>query len=159
MRERPLTETAIRLKNIPMDDWPPGWRRGPGGRPYSDDAARMADTMNLHAVAKATGWAVFALADGRSDRTPYETYADALKAMKWDRDRYLYLEIPRGGVQDPSEMQGCLDYARTLHDMGARMPDPRDFNDDRDGFPVHSPPLLVRDWGPQIRELLRRRTN
>jgi hypothetical protein len=139
-----------------MDDWPPGWRRLPGGRPYSDDAARMSDTMNLHAVAKSKGWAVFALADGRSDNVPYETYDDALRSTKWNRDRYLYLQIPAGGVSDPAEMQGCLDYARTLQDMGARLPDPRDMHaGDRD-FPYHQPPLMRADWGRQIRELLRR---
>lgn len=151
-----MTETAVRLKNVPMDDWPPGWRRGPGGRPYHDDARRMADVMNLHAVLGNRGWAVFALADGRSDNTAYETYGDALLAKRWDRDRFLYLEIPAGGVQDPAEMQGCLDYARILHDAGYRMPDPREFNAPDANFPVHSPPLLRRDWSPQIAELIRR---
>jgi hypothetical protein len=151
-----LHDTAVRLKSVPVDDWPPGWRCLPGGRPYSDDAARMADTMNLHAVARSSGWAVFALADGRSDNIPYETYDDALRSTKWNRDRFLYLQIPAGGVNDPAEMQGCLDYARTLHDMGARLPDPRDTcAGDRD-FPYHQPPLMRVDWSRQIRELLRR---
>lgn len=133
-----------------------GWRRKPGGRPYSDAAARMADTMNLHAVAKSRGWAVFALADGRSDNVPYDDISDAYRAMKWDRDRYAYLQIPAGGVNDPAEMQGVLDYARTLHDMGARMPDPRDVRaSDRD-FPYHQPPVLRGDWARQIRELVRK---
>jgi hypothetical protein len=148
--------TAIALMKVPQDDWPPGWRRGPGGRPYSDDAARMADVMNLHAVARSRGWAVFALADGRSDNTAYETYGDALRAKRWDRDRYLYLQIPMGGVPDPAEMQGCLDYARVLHEMGARLPDPRDFHAaDRD-FPYHAPPLDRADWARQIANLTRR---
>lgn len=126
-------------------------------RPYTDHAQRMTDVMNLHAVAKAKGWAVFALADGTSDNTAYETRDDALRSKRWNRDRYLYLQIPAGGVSDPAEMQACLDYARTLHDMGARLPDPRDFNaPDRD-FPYHQPPILRRDWGPQIRALLNKR--
>lgn len=136
---------------------PPGWQVGPGGRPYSDAAARMADTMNLHAVAKARGWAVFALADGRSDNTAYEDYDAALRSKKWDRDRYLYLQIPMGGVNDPAEMQACLDYARTLHDMGARLPDPRDFDAGDRYFPYHQPPILRGDWTRQIRELLKPR--
>jgi hypothetical protein len=116
----------------------------------------MADTMNLHAVLKSRGWAVFALADGRSDNVAYETYDDALRSTKWNRDRFLYLQIPAGGVNDPAEMQGCLDYARTLQDMGARLPDPRDLHaGDRD-FPYHAAPLMRADWGRQIRELLRR---
>jgi hypothetical protein len=144
-----LTGTATEL--------PPGYRMGPGGRPYSDAAARMADAMNLHAVAKAKGWAVFALEDGRSDRTPYDTYDDALRSAKWDRDRFLYLQIPAGGVMDPAEMQGVLDYARALQKMGARMPDPRDFNaGDRD-FPYHQPPVLRGDWRAQILALAKKR--
>ena len=137
---------------------PPGYRMGPGGRPYSDAAARMTDVMNLHAIARSRGWAVFALADGRSpDMTPYEDIGDAYRAMKWDRDRYLYLQIQAGGVPDPAEMQAVLDYARTLHDMGARMPDPRDFNaTDRD-FPYHQPPVLRGDWAQQIRNLTKKR--
>jgi hypothetical protein len=111
----------------------------------------MADTMNLHAVAKSRGWAVFALADGRSpDNTAYPDIGDAYRAMKWDRDRYLYLQIPAGGINDPAEMQACLDYARALSKAGYRLPDPR-------GFPVHQPPLLRTDWARQIRELAKKR--
>jgi hypothetical protein len=125
-------------------------------RPYTDDARRMADTMNLHAVVKAKGWAVFALADGTSDNTAYETIGEAYMAKRWDRDNFLYLQIPAGGVNDPAEMQGCLDYARALHKAGYRLPDPRDFNaPDRD-FPVHQPPALRTDWASQIRLLARK---
>lgn len=136
---------------------PPGWRTGPGGRPYSDAAARMADTMNLHAVAKSRGWAVFALADGRSpDMTPYPDIGDAYKSTRWDRDNYLYLQIPAGGVNDPAEMQACLDYARALHKAGCRLPDPRDVHNAARDFPFHSPPVLRRDWARQIRDLTKR---
>lgn len=127
------------------------------GRPYTDDARRMADTMNLHAVAKSKGWAIFALADGRSpDNTAYEEIGMAHMAMRWDRDNYLYLQIPAGGVQDPAEMQGCLDYARALHKAGYRLPDPRDFHAPDRAFPVHQPPILCGDWSRQIRELARK---
>jgi hypothetical protein len=126
------------------------------GRPYTDDARRMADVMNLHAVCKSKGWAVFALADGKSDNVAYETREEAVMAKRWDRDNFLYLQIPAGGVQDPAEMQGCLDYARQLHKMGYRLPDPREFRSaDRD-FPVHQPPVMRRDWAPQIRNLAKR---
>lgn len=120
------------------------------GRPYTDDARRMADAMNLHAVCKSKGWAVFALADGTSDQTAYETREDAVRAKRWDRDNFLYLQIPAGGVLDPAEMQGCLDYARALSNAGGRLPDPRDFNaPDRD-FPYHQPPVMRTDWARQI---------
>jgi hypothetical protein len=126
------------------------------GRKYTDDARRMADCMNLHAIAKSKGWAVFALADGRSDNTAYETIDDAHRSTKWRRDDYLYLQIPAGGVNDPAEMQGCLDYARGLHKAGYRLPDPRDFNAPDRAFPVHQPPLLRGDWRRQIKELVRK---
>lgn len=144
-----MQETAVR-------ELPPGWRIGAAGRPYSEDAARMADVMNLHAVCKSRGWAVFALADGRSDNIAYETYDDALRSTKWDRDRYLYLQIPMGGVNDPFEMQACLDYARMLHKLGARLPDPRDFHAGDRHFPYHQPPVMRRDWLRQIRHLAKR---
>lgn len=151
-----MTTTAIKLLKTPEADWPPGWRKSPGGRPYSGAAARMTDQMNLHAVCKSRGWAVFALADGTSDGMPYQTRDDAVRAKRWDRDRYLYLEIPAGGVNDPAEMQGCLDYARVLHDAGARLPDPRDIDaGDRD-FPYHAPPVLRSDWSRQIAALAKR---
>jgi hypothetical protein len=127
-----------------------------GQRPYTDDARRMADAMNLHAVAKTRGWAVFALADGRSDNTAYETLDDAHRSKRWDRDNFLYLQIPAGGVNDPAEMQACLDYARALHKAGYRLPDPRDFHAPDRNFPVHQPPVMRVDWGRQIRELARR---
>lgn len=127
------------------------------GRKYTDAARRMADTMNLHAVCKSKGWAVFALADGRSPTADaFETRDDALRSTRWNRDNYLYLEIPAGGVQDPAEMQGCLDYARALHGAGGRLPDPRDFHAaDRD-FPMHQPPVMRSDWARQIRNLVRK---
>jgi len=116
----------------------------------------MTDVMNLHAVCKAKGWAVFALADGRSDNVAYDNLDAAHRSQKWDRDNFLYLEIPMGGINDPAEMQGCLDYARALHSAGYRLPDPRDLHaPDRD-FPVHQPPQMRIDWSRQIRDLTKR---
>jgi len=113
----------------------------------------MTDVMNLHAVAKSRGWAVFALADGRSDNIPYEDLDSAHRSQKWDRDNFLYLQIPPGGIQDPAEMQGCIDYARALHKAGYRLPDPRDLHAPDRHFPVHEPPVMRGDWRRQIREL------
>ena len=149
---------SVLLRDLPETDWPPGWHRSPGGKPYEDAAARMADTMSLHAIVRARGWAVFALADGRSDNVPYETLDDAYRAKKHDRDRFAYLEISASHC-DPVIMQGFLDYARMLHDAGGRMPDPRDFNATDRHFPYHAPPLMRVDWNRQIRDLLRRGNN
>jgi hypothetical protein len=127
------------------------------GRAYTDDARRMADTMNLHAVVKSRGWAVFALADGKSDNTAYETRDDAVRSTRWDRDNYLYLQIPAGGVNDPAEMQACLDYARALNKAGYRLPDPRDLHSPDRDFPVHQPPVMRADWRRQILNLAKPR--
>jgi hypothetical protein len=89
---------------------------------YSDDARRIADEMTLHAIAKSTGWAVFALATGRpANHMAYPRRQDAVRDMKWDRDNYLYLEIHG---MTPREAQAVLSYARFLHDQGWRLPDP-----------------------------------
>lgn len=150
-----MPQMSVELQKIPQDDWPPGWHCAPGGKPYEDAAARMADAMSLHAVARSKGWAVFALADGRSDNTPYETLDDAYRSTKHDRDRYAYLEISPNHC-DPVIMQAFLDYARMLHDAGGRMPDPRDFRAGDYNFPYHAPPLMRVDWSRQIRDLLRK---
>ena len=126
-------------------------------RPYTDDARRMADTMNLHAVMKSKGWAVFALADGRSpDLTPYPDIGEAYRAMKWDRDN---LPVP-----SDSSLAGFTIQRKCRHawitpvnctTTGYRLPDPRDFNaPDRD-FPVHQPPVMKRDWARQINAFTR----
>lgn len=103
---------------------------------YGDDAKRIAHEMSIHAVAKSQGWAVFSLSDGSSpDHFPYPRRTDAVKAMKWDRDNYLYLEIQPDGMH-PKEAEAVLGYARFLHSKGWRLPDP-DFDYDPT-MPMHS---------------------
>ena len=100
------------------------------GRRYTDDARRIADEMNLHAVARSRGWAVFRLSDGSPvNHVAYERREEAVRDMKWDRDNFLYLEIQPDGMPDPAEGQAVLDYARMLHDAGFRLPSP-DFDFD-----------------------------
>lgn len=102
---------------------------------YSDEAKRISHVMNIHAVAKSEGWAAFKLSDGSSDNTPYPTRIDAVRAMKWDRDNYVYLEIAPDGMH-PKAAQAFLGYARWLHDQGWRLPNP-DFDYDPT-MPMHS---------------------
>jgi hypothetical protein len=103
---------------------------------YSDAAKRMSDAMNLHAVAKSQGWASFALADGSTDLTPYSSWSEAVRFKNWDRDNYLYLEIPPDGM--PAHEAECvLKYARALHNAGYRIPGP-DFN--------HDPSVPMFSW-------------
>jgi hypothetical protein len=123
--------------------------------PISDAARRIADSMNLHAIAKSRGWAVFALADGTTNNVPYETYDDALRSKNWDRDRFLYLQIQAGGMPDIIA-QRYLEYARMLQDHGARLPDPRDYGAGDRYFPYHEPPVMRRDWARQIANLAKR---
>ena len=156
-RAKGLQEAEYRSGSLPAHRRETRLQDTLSGRKYTDDARRMADVMNLHAVAKSRGWAVFALADGRSpDMTPYPDIGEAYRAMRWDRDRYLYLQIPAGGVHDPAEMQGCLDYARALSKAGYRLPDPRDFHAPDRSFPVHQPPVMRTDWRRQINALAKR---
>ena len=91
--------------------------------PADDAARRVKDEMDLHAVTGDSGWAVFHLSDGRPfDHVAYPSWQDAVKATKWDRDNYMYPEIPPDGMPSLREAQGILDYARLIHRMGHRIP-------------------------------------
>jgi hypothetical protein len=91
---------------------------------YSDAAKRIAEEMTMHSVNGQAGhWASFRLSDGTSDHAPYQTRIEAVMANKWDLDNYAYLEITPDGMQ-PKEAQALLEYFRTLHDAGWRLPDP-----------------------------------
>jgi hypothetical protein len=119
----------------------------PARRPYTDDARRVADEMSLHAVARARGWAVFRLRDGRpADHVAYPRREDAVRAMGWNRDDYLYLEIRPDGMPDPAEAQAVLGFARALHKAGFRLPSP-----DFDFTPVM--PAFAHDRVRTIRHL------
>ena len=84
---------------------------------------RVADTMNLHAIAKAQGWAAFKLADGKSDNMPYPNLKTAARCMKWDFDHYMYLEIAPDGMSDRDAYEN-MRYHRWLHLQGWRFPYP-----------------------------------
>jgi hypothetical protein len=91
----------------------------------ADAGKRIQDEMNLHAVAGSRGFAVFALADGRPmDHVAYETWRDAVRAAKWNRDRYIFLEIQPDGMPNVREAIAALTYARIIHDLGHRIPSP-----------------------------------
>lgn len=92
---------------------------------YSDAAKRISAEMNMHTIAGKTGeWAAFSIADGRPTiHATYETRIDAVKAMRWDRDNYLYLQVSPDGM-GPNEAEAVLKYARFLHSRGWRLPDP-----------------------------------
>jgi hypothetical protein len=96
----------------------------PVSDPFTDAASRIKYDMDLHAVAGSSGWAAFALADGSSDHTAYDTWSDAVKSKNWDRDNYMYLEIQPDGMPSVEEAKRVLHYARTIHTLGHRIPSP-----------------------------------
>lgn len=119
---------------------------------FSDDARRMADAMTLHTVAGSAGkFVAFRLQDGRpANNVAYDAYWDAVRDMRWDRDRFVYLKVAPDGMQ-PKEAEAVLKYARALHDAGFRLPAPDDqINTEFDM------PLLKMDRRRQIRLLTRR---
>jgi hypothetical protein len=99
--------------------------KSPEDQALEDAAKRIRDEMNMHAVAGAYGFAVFALADGSPmDHTPYPTWQAAVKAAKHDRDNYMFLEIKPDGMGSLREAAAPLQYARVLHSQGYRVPSP-----------------------------------
>ena len=91
---------------------------------WPDDVKRAKDEMDYHATVGNHGWCVLALADGKPlDHIAYETWSDAVKAAKWDRDRYIFVQIQPDGATY-KETAAFLKYARTLYDMGYRIPSP-----------------------------------
>jgi hypothetical protein len=117
---------------------------------WPDEVKRIADVMNMHALMHSQGWAVFALADGKSlDNTPYPTWSDAVKAARWDRDNYMYVEIQPDGMQF-KEAAAILHYARTMNKMGHRIPSP----DWEAGSMASSMPRTPFDRMRMIRQLV-----
>lgn len=92
---------------------------------YPDDVRRVKDEMDMHAVlGQKNQWVAFHLSDGSPlDHAAYPTWNDAVKAAKWDRDNFMYLEVQPDGMPY-REANAVLTYARTLHTMGYRIPDP-----------------------------------
>lgn len=124
----------------------------PAGLVATDAAKRISDAMTLHTLAGSAGkWASFRMSDGRELQpgTAYDSHYDAMRHARWDRDTTVYLEITPDGVP-PAEAEGLLRYARTLHDMGFRIPSP-DFSYDP------TMPLLRADRVKTARQLGRGR--
>lgn len=91
---------------------------------WPDDVRRVKDEADMHAVAGSRGWFAVAMADGKPlDHTAYESWNDAVRAARWDRDRYIFLEIQPDGMTY-REAEAVLKYARGMYDMGFRIPSP-----------------------------------
>ena len=123
---------------------------------YSDAAKRIAHAVSLHAYAGNAGrWCAFRLTDGTSAdfNTVYDSYDDAVRGMRWDRDRFVYLLVSPDGM-DPRAAEAFLGYARALHDKGYRLPAPDDSIFSHATVPVM--PLTKTDQRAQIRALTRK---
>lgn len=91
---------------------------------WPDDVKRVKDEMDMHAVAGSYGYVAIHLSDGSAlDHTAYPTWNDAVKAAGWDRDNFMYPEIKPDGMPY-REANAILEYARTIHKMGHRIPTP-----------------------------------
>jgi len=122
--------------------------QAPAGLVISDEAKRISEAMTLHTLAGSAGkWASFRMSDGREVQagTAYDSHYDALRHAGWDRDTTVYIEITPDGMP-PHEAQGALQFARTLHDMGFRIPGP-EFSYDP------TVPLLASDRAKTIAHL------
>lgn len=105
---------------------------------YPDEVRRIKDEMDMHAVARSRGWVAIAMQDGTPlDHTAYETWNDAVRAAKWDRDRYMFLEIQPDGMSY-REAEAVLAYARGMYDMGFRIPSPDWEHGQAMSMPVHA---------------------
>ena len=97
---------------------------------WPDDVRRVKDHIDLHAIARReqgdTGplpFLAFALADGAPLGGTYDTWNDAVKAARWDRDNYMFPQLRPDGIPY-REAAAILEYARGIHKMGHRIPDP-----------------------------------
>jgi hypothetical protein len=90
-----------------------------------DAAKRMVDMLALHQTVLTTEeiiakrFAAFALADGSSDGTAYETRGDAMRHQKGHPALYAYIQIPleRWGT---FACDTLLWYVRSVYDNGYR---------------------------------------
>ena len=91
---------------------------------WPDEVKRICGAMTMHTFAKAQGYAVFSLADGRPiTNDVYPSRATARRfAERKTQDSLLILEVTPDGMP-PNAAAACLKYERTLADMGWRTPD------------------------------------
>ena len=130
-----MTSLAHDLQQLPNGEWP-------------DEVKRVKDEMDMHAELKQRGWVVFALIDGKPlDHAVYPTWNDAVKAAKWDRDRYMFLEVQPDGMTY-KEAHAVLDFARKLYDGGYRIPNP-----EWDAHMASTMPLQKHDRKRMLRQL------
>ena len=124
------------MSDLERDKWP-------------DEIRRIKDEMDMHAALKQRGWVVIALADGSPlDHAAYPTWNDAVKAAKWNRDNYMFLEIQPDGMTY-REAHAVLDYARKLYDGGYRIPNP-----EWDAHMASTMPIQKHDRKIMLRQLI-----
>ena len=89
---------------------------------YTDDAKRLAASVNMHAyLGNAGQFAAYKLQDISTDNVAYPSRRAAAQ-MKWPNDHYyFYLQIPPDGMQ-LKEAEAYIRYNRALYEAGLRMP-------------------------------------
>ena len=118
---------------------------------WNDDVLRVADEMTMHAVAGMHGWVAFSMADGTPlDHAAYPTWGEAVKAARWNRDNYMFLEIQPDGMPY-NEARAVLEYFRGMSKMGYRIPSP----DWEAGPLASSMPMQPADRKKMMRQLAR----
>lgn len=127
-----------------MSEIPAALRRVP------DPVKRVKHEMDMHAVAGSYGFVAFAIEDGSPlDHSAYETYADALRAMKWNRENYFVIEVQPEGMSF-EEATAVLGYARFCRQMGGWVPAP----EEADKMPAPGTiPYFERDQKLMARQL------
>lgn len=94
--------------------------------PYSDEARRCSDIVQLHLVAEGTGamgkWVAIRMSDGGSDNTLYDTKQQAIRHQLHEQ-QCCYLVIPPSGM-NPRQAENFLKFNRAMYANGMRMIDP-----------------------------------
>jgi hypothetical protein len=104
--------------------------------------------MTMHAMAGGAGrFIAVKLADGRSDKTLYDTRSAAV-SHQLSPEYCCFLQVHPGGMTT-AEADRVLDYWRQMHDGGFRSNDPRD--------DIPTMPLTAGDARRQIRLLTAKR--
>lgn len=117
-------------------------------RALRDAGSRMSDALNAQVVFGGIGcfgrWMAFALADGSSDGTLYDSRADAISHQK--HEQLAWYEPVRPTGYSPDECALTLAYARAAYDSGWRA--------DVD-YPAPIMPVRIEDARTKVRQLRR----
>lgn len=120
---------------------------------HSDQAKRMSDEVNLHRCAIgdcAIGkWMGFALQDGETDHTLYDSKPDAVRHAHHNEQRMIFIQINPSGLP-VCDAEVLISVHRKMYDAGVRLTD----RDHPHGGRQIIPRLAVEDQRAQIASIL-----